>query len=102
MFLAFGNMLMLFSAVPTARYYAVALLVLLVNLPSLITVFTEGDIFTFLDAAGRQAWMSPTDSILPNVGPVEPPFQPVLQGMQLLYVALSILALPYFCKPAMH
>ena len=101
MFLAFGNMLMLFSAVPTARY-GVALLVLLVNLPSLITVFTEGDIFTFPDAAGKQAWMSPTDSILPNVGPVEQPPQPVLPGMQLLYNALSILALSYFCKPAMH
>ena len=91
MFLAFGNMLMLFSAVPTARY-GVALLVLLVNLPSLITVFTEGDIFMFPDAAGRQAWMSPTDSILPNIGPVEPHPQPVLPGMQLLYIAFSILA----------
>ena len=91
MFLAFGNMLLLFSAVPTARY-AVALLVLLVNLPSLITVFTVGDTFTFPDAAGRQAWMSPTDSILPNVGPVEPHPQPVLPGMQLLYIAFSILA----------
>ena len=90
MFLAFGNMLLLFSAVPTARY-AVALLVLLVNLPSLITVFTVGDIFTFPDAAGRQAWMTPTDSILPNVGPVEPR-QPVLSGMQSLYNALYILA----------
>ena len=52
------------------------------------------------DAAGRQAWMSYTDSILPNVGPVVLPHQPVLPGMQLFYNTLPILALPYFFKDA--
>jgi hypothetical protein len=65
------------------------------------TVIQEGGIFTFPNAAGMQTWMAPTDSILPNIGPVEPPPEPVL-GMQLLYNALSIPALPYFYKPATY
>ena len=91
---------MLSSAVPSV-WYAVALLVLLVDLPSPITVFPERDFVMFPDAAGGQAWM-PTDSVLPNVGPEEPPPQPVLPGMQVLYNALAILNLPYFCKPATY
>ena len=96
-------MLVLFSAVPSVRY-AVPLLVLVMldDLPSPITDFLEGDLVTFSDAAGRQAWMSYTDSILPDVGPVVPPHQPVLPGMQLLYNALSILTLPYFFKDATY
>ena len=71
-------LMQLLSAVPTVGY-AVALLVLLVELPLPITVFLEGDIVTSLDAVGGQANMSPTNPILPNVGPVEPP-RPVLPG----------------------
>ena len=89
----------LFPAVPTAGY-AVALLVLLVKLTLPITVFLEGNVVTSLDAVGGQASMSPTNPIL-NVGPVEPP-PPVLPGTKLLYKTLSVLALPYFCKPATH
>ena len=62
----------LFSAVPTSRY-AVALLILLVQLPLPMTDFLEGDIITSLNAVGGQASMSPTNPILPNVRPVEPP-----------------------------
>ena len=98
--LSFGTVHMLFSAVPSAGY-ALTLLVLLVDLPSPITVFPEPDFVMFPDAAGSQAWM-PTDSVLPNVGPEEPPPQPVLPGMQFLYNALSILALPSFCKRATY
>ena len=96
-------MLVLFSPVASARY-AVPLLVsvMLDDLPSPITDFPEGDLVTFSDAAGRQAWKSLTGPILPNVGPVVPPHQPVLQGMQLLYNALSTLALPYFFKDATY
>lgn len=56
------------------------------DLPSQPPVFPEGDIITPLDAAGRQAWMLPTDSILPNVrvGPVEPPPRPVLPASDVL------------------
>jgi hypothetical protein len=86
----------LFFAVPTAGY-EVVLLLMFVDSPSPITVFPEGNIISPPDAAGRQVWIPPADSILPNVGPVEPP-QPVLPGTQFLYNALSILALPYFCK----
>ena len=92
---------MLPSAVPSA-WYAVALLVLLVELPSPIIVFPEWDFVTFPDAAGRQPSISATDSILPNVGPVEQSPQPILSGMQLLYNALYILALPYLFKPATY
>jgi hypothetical protein len=98
----FSTMLVqLFSAVPTARY-AVALPVMLVDSPSPITVIPEGNIITPPDEAGRQAWMSPTDSIFPNVGPVEPPPRLSLTGAQLLYAALSILALPYFASRRPH
>ena len=76
---------------------------LLVDLPSPIIVFPEWDFVTFAGAAGEQPSISPTsDSILPNIGPVEPPPQPVLSGMQLLYNALYILALPYLFKPATY
>ena len=104
MFLSFNTLLLqLFSAVPTARY-GVALPVLLIDLTSPITVFPEGDIIVPLNEAGRQAWMSLTNSILPNVGPVpvETHPRPVLPGTQLVYNTLSILALPYLCKPATY
>ena len=93
-------LMQLLSAVPTVGY-AVALLVLLVELPSPITDFLEGDIVTSLDAVGGQANMSPTNPILPNVGPVERP-RPALPGAKFLYKTLSLLALPHFCKPATH
>ena len=90
----------LFSAVPSAGY-ALALLVLLVGLQSPITVFLERDIVTSLDAVGGQASMSPTNPILPDVGPAEPP-RLVLPGTKLLYETLLVLAFPCFCKPATH
>lgn len=83
------------AGTPTARY-AATLLVLLADLPSPNIVFPEGDIIT--DAVGRQASLLPADSILPNVGSVEPPSQTVLPGTQLFYNGLSILALPYFAS----
>ena len=96
-------MLVLLSAVPSARY-AVPLLVLVMldDLPSSITDFLKGDLVTFSDAAERQAWMSPTDSILPHVGPVVPPHQPVLPGMHC-YNARSIsTSLTIFFKDATY
>ncbi|KIJ98848.1 hypothetical protein K443DRAFT_193868 [Laccaria amethystina LaAM-08-1] len=53
------------------------------SLPSQPPVFPEGNIISPPDAAGRQVWIPPADSILPNVGPVEPP-QPVLPGDVLI------------------
>ncbi|KIK04889.1 hypothetical protein K443DRAFT_92175 [Laccaria amethystina LaAM-08-1] len=48
------------------------------SLPLQLPIFQEGGIFTFPNAAGMQTWMAPTDSILPNIGPVKPPPEPVL------------------------
>ncbi|KIK04886.1 hypothetical protein K443DRAFT_645274, partial [Laccaria amethystina LaAM-08-1] len=54
------------------------------SLPLQLPVIPEGDIFTFPNAAEIRAWMSPSDSILPYVGPVEPPPQPVLPAGDVL------------------
>ncbi|KIJ98855.1 hypothetical protein K443DRAFT_103309 [Laccaria amethystina LaAM-08-1] len=54
-------------------FFPLALCLCSYSLPSQLPVIPEGNIITPPDEAGRQAWMSPTDSIFPNVGPVEPP-----------------------------
>ncbi|KIK04883.1 hypothetical protein K443DRAFT_92256 [Laccaria amethystina LaAM-08-1] len=58
------------------------------SLPSQLPVIPEGDIVTFPDAAGRQAW-SLTDTINPNVGSVEPPPQPVLTAYDVLIAPMN-------------
>ncbi|EDR06502.1 uncharacterized protein LACBIDRAFT_299955 [Laccaria bicolor S238N-H82] len=60
------------------------------SLPFHLPAFPEGDIFTFPDPAERQAWMSPTESIPPDAGPVGPTPQPILPAWEALIPPMNL------------